>query len=189
MISIAEMQDNLLRGYEMTSEAQRMRGRVWYAMAHDLAHVIGHGNVRLGAGLLAATSPNKGWNDNRRIAINVTHGIYGGQVQNALDKARKIMEGCDPTEVLPMHKKTGHFFMNILDPFDSMYVTVDRHAIRAATWDWDTGEPRVTEKQYRDLVLAFQGAAYTVGKIPCVFQAELWTWAREHYVPMRWRKA
>lgn len=177
--SIDEMEYNLMEGFKQVTPRQRIVGCNWYPIAHDWAYVIGHGNIVMGAGLLAATSPNKGWNDNRRIAVNAGLGIFGGQVTNALDKARAIYAGADPETVLPMHKKTGHFYRNILDPSDPDWVTIDRHAIRAATLDWDNGEPRVTDKGYRDIVSAFKAAAWRCGVHPCAFQAMLWGWARE----------
>jgi hypothetical protein len=174
-----EIKQNLRDAWSETTAKQRLRGENWYPAAHDFAHVIGRGNVRLGAGLLAATSPNKGWNDNRRIAVNASFGIFGGQVTNSLDKARRIMNGEDPKDVLPMGKKTGHFFMNILDPFDPGWVTLDRHAIRVATSEWDNGSPLLTPAQYAPFAAAFGEVAQEFDVLPSAFQAGLWIYARE----------
>lgn len=174
-----EVEQNLRDAWRNTTSLQRYKGAAWYPQAHNFAYVISDGDILKGAGVLAATSPNKAWNDNRRIAVDVFHGIYGGQVTNALDKARKIMAGFHPVEVLPMHKKTGNFFQNILDPNDDGFVTIDRHAIRVATSEWDNGEPRITEKQYGQFALAFKNVAQSVGVLVTVFQAALWIYARE----------
>jgi hypothetical protein len=179
MMDLADIEMNLLNGWHMTNDVQRQRGRDWYPMAHDFASVIGHGNVVIGAGLLAATSPNKGWNDNRRIAVLASQGVFAGQVTNALDKARRIMDGEDPDTVLPRGKKTWHFYHNILDPSAPEYVTVDRHAIRAATWEWDNGEPRVTPKNYSLIATGYANVARDVGINASDLQAGLWIWARE----------
>lgn len=173
-----EMAINLRIGWDMTTPLQRYRGLNWYPEANDFAWVIGKGDVRKAAGWIAAMSPQKAWDNNRLLAVNISMGIFGGQVANAVAKARAIYEGADPADVLPMHKKTGHFFMNILDPNNPDYVTVDRHAIRAATLDWDNGAPVVTDKQYRETVLAYQMVASDVGVSPSAFQATIWGWAR-----------
>lgn len=178
-LTVETMTENLLDGWSMTTPLQQYRGLAWYPQAHDFAYVIGRGNVVMGAGLLAAMSPNKGWDNNRLIAVNASFGIFGGQVGNAIGKAQAIYNGADPESVLPMHKKTGHFYRNILNPFDVDFVTIDRHAIRAATLDWDNGNPRVSDRQYGDFVLAYQKAAANVGIVPSAFQAVLWVWARE----------
>lgn len=176
---MAVIEQNLRDAWLDTTALQRLRGKDWYPEAHDFAWLIGRGNVRVGAGLLAACSPNKAWNDNRRIAVDASMGIYAGHFQNALDKARRIMEGEDPKDVLPMGKKTGHFFMNILDPNDPGWVTLDRHAIRVATSDWSNGSPRLTNNQYEPFAVAFGNVAHEFGVLLSAFQAGLWIYARE----------
>lgn len=176
---VDELAVNLVNAWDMTSDVQRLRGSLWYPAAHDFAYVIGHGNVRMGAGLLAALSANKRWNENRRLAVNASMGVFSGHVGDALRKARRIYDGEDPELVLPMGKKTGHFFRNILDPEDSSWVTVDRHAIRVATCDWDNGSPHMPVSQYGTFVLANQKAAANAGVPAPAFQAGCWVWARE----------
>lgn len=178
-LTVDEMVGNLLDGWNMTTPLQHYRGIAWYPIAHDFAHVIGRGNVMIGAGLLAALSPNKGWNENRNLAVDASNGNFHGHFGNALGKARAIYDGENPMDVLPMSRKTGHFYMNILNPFDTDYVTIDRHAIRAASLDWDNGAPTVTPKQYGDYALAYKKAAADVGIVPSAFQAILWIWSRE----------
>jgi hypothetical protein len=178
-LSVDEMQANLEDGWSFTTPLQRYRGGIWYPMAHDFAWIIGHGDVRMGAGLLAAMSPQKQWDVNRRIAVDASQGVFGGQVTDAVNKARRIALGEDPANVLPMGKKTGHFFMNILEPTNSDYVTIDRHMIRVLTLDWDNGQPRITNAQYGDCVLATQKAAANVGVAAPVLQATLWLYALE----------
>jgi hypothetical protein len=178
-LSVDEMHENLMWCWWETTPLQRYRGSLWYPFAHDLAEVIAGGNVPMGAGLLAALSPQKSWDINRTIAIDAAQGYFHGQVDNAIGKARAIYDGAEPTEILPMHKKTGHFYMNILAPNDPAWVTIDRHAIRAASLDWDNGSPAVTDKQYVDFVVAYQRAAKESGVVPSAFQAGIWLYARE----------
>lgn len=176
---VEDIVPNLINGWELTNDVQRERGRAWYPNAHDLAWIVGHGNVRLGAGLLAATSPNKGWIDNQRIALLAMDGVFSGQVGDALRKAERIYNGEDPDLVLPRGKKTWNFFHNIETPDAPDYVTLDRHAIRLATWDWDNGSPRITRSQYPVMASAFIQTARYVGETTSAFQAGLWIMARE----------
>jgi hypothetical protein len=174
-----EVEQNLRDSWRETTSTQRLRGVMWYPAAHDFAEVISNGDVVRGSGVTAAASPNKGWNDNRRIAVDAFTGIFGGQVGDSVRKMQRIMNGERPENVLPMGKKTGHFYMNILDPNDPAWVTIDRHAIRVATSDWTNGQPRITEAQYPVFVRSFVNVATSVGVMPCAFQAALWIYARE----------
>lgn len=180
-LSIEDMVGNLHRGWGRITPEQLYRGIAWYPAANDLAYIVGHGNVVKGAGLIAALSPNKAWDTNRNLAIDAGNGMFHGHLGNALAKARAIYDGADPETVLPMHKKTGHFYRNILDPLDPNWVTIDRHAIRALKWSWGDGEPRITLREYEDCVLAFQKTAADYGLVPSAFQAALWMWARAYY--------
>jgi hypothetical protein len=179
-IPVEEMEKNLLDGFYMTTPVQRYKGLNWYPQAHDFADVIGNGNVMMGAGILACLSANKAWDINRRLAVDACNGIFAGHVGNALDKARAIYAGADPETVLPMGRKTGHFYMNILDPMNPDYVTIDRHMIRVAKLEWDNGSPTVTLKEYDDVVLAAKLAAAKVGVASSAFQAMVWEWSRAH---------
>jgi hypothetical protein len=137
--------------------------------------------VRKGAGLLAALSPNKAWETNKTLAIDAGNGDFHGHVGNALVKAMAIYAGADPVTVLPMNRKTGHFYMNIYEPLNPNFVTIDRHMIRALKSLWDEGEPKITLREYDDCVLACQKVAANVGLAPSFFQAALWEWARREF--------
>lgn len=181
-LSIQEMERNLRDGWAMVTPDQLYSGMRWYPVAHDFAHDVGHGDVVKGAGLIAALSPNKAWATNCALAIDAGNGYFHGHVGNALGKAQAIYDGAAPESVLPMGKKTGHFFYNILHPTDSSHVTIDRHAIRALRWSWKDGAPTVTDREYADCVVAFQNVSRNVGVAAPMFQAGLWEWARAYYV-------
>jgi hypothetical protein len=176
---VAEYRKNIRTAWESLTPRQEYRGYWWYPEAHDFAWFVGKGDVVKGAGIIAALSPQKNWDINRRLAIDASQGDFHGQVNNALDKARRIWDGEAPEDVLPMHKKTGHFYANIARPTDRGYVTIDRHAYRVATCDWDNGQPNITDKVYRLIVLAYQLEADALGTIPNVLQAGTWGYARE----------
>jgi hypothetical protein len=170
---------NIVNAYAQASMEHIRIGNGWYRTANLLAEVVGGGNVRMGAGVIAALSPNKNWSTNQALALRAKEGELSGHVGDALGKARRIMEGEDPDLVLPEGKKTWHFFHNILTPEDPQYVTVDRHAYRVATSDWGNGSPTLTPRQYAVLVSAYQVAAGILGDIPSAVQAVTWCWARE----------
>ena len=126
----AAMVRNVERSVRMGSDADIEAGKLWYPRAQEIAHEIGRGDVRKGAGILAVTSPQVGWNENVRMAREIaktgnTSGYITGDTKG---KARRILEGEDPETILPMNKKTGNFYRNIKDPSDPTAVTIDRHA-------------------------------------------------------------
>ncbi|MEU3491108.1 hypothetical protein AB0E95_36240 [Streptomyces massasporeus] len=51
-----------------------------------------------------------------------------GHVRDAITKANRILAGTDPSEVLPMHIKTGASYLRIADPENPDVVVIDRHA-------------------------------------------------------------
>jgi hypothetical protein len=173
-----EYVDNLIDLWEEIPESVREAGREWYPKAHELAREIGNGDVIIGAGILAALSPQKAWDINIRLAYRIASGDFSGHVTDALDKCRAIMAGCNPSEVLPVGKKTWHFFHNIAFPIAECWVTIDRHAYRAATYDWGNGSPVLNKTTYREIGTAYIVGAREVGEIPCDWQAGIWEWVR-----------
>lgn len=172
--------EHIQASWYAATDIQRSNGERWYWVANELARELGSGDTRMGAGLLAALSPNKSWDINQKLAREIVDtGIFRGHVSNALEKARAIMSGVDPALVLPMERKTGAFFMNIWRPDLPEWVTVDRHAIRVATWDWSDGNPTVTRNQYAILVKSYVWSARDLGIHANVVQAGTWEWARE----------
>src|SRR5579863_8926457 len=109
---------NVLEVWGMATDSQLKAGHEWYPMARNLAFIIGRGDIRMGAGIIAALSPQKSWIINQRLAWATMTGTVTGQVGDSVRKAERIMAGEDPDVVLPRGKKTWHFFHNITDPDD-----------------------------------------------------------------------
>jgi hypothetical protein len=172
--------NNLLAAWDQVPESTRQLGRAWYPEAHKLAVKFGHGDARMGAGLIAALSPQKAWDINVKLAERASNGDFSGHVTDALNKARRIMAGEHPAVVLPRNKKTWFFFHNVWLPDDLAGVTVDRHAYRVATFDWDNGSPVIRDRMYAGIMRSYIHAAYRAGEIPCDFQAGLWEHFRMH---------
>ena len=109
---------NILAAYRSATPAQLERGRCWYQVAHDLALIIGDGDVRQGAGIIAALSACRRWAVNVQLATDAGNGNVHGHTPDVLAKVAAMLAGADPADVLPMALKTGAFYRCITDPSD-----------------------------------------------------------------------
>ncbi len=160
-------------------------GMDWYKRAHDFATEIGNGDVRRGAGAIAILSAQVGWNDNQRAArqlrnTGTVRGIYVSGEQ--VSKARDVLEGAvEPEHHLPMAKKTGNFFRNIVNP-EGVDVTIDRHAHDITVGRVLGGEERGlgAPSRYNTFAEAHRTAAGHLGMLPNQAQAIGWVnWRRQ----------
>ena len=124
---------NIIDIYNKASEASIAEGEVWYTDAHTIAlqvsELCGTDDVRVGAGILAALSPQMDWGENIAEALKVASLGYSTKQTSANnEKAVKIREGQDPDEVLGGAKVTA-FYHAILEPFGDTPPVIDRHAI------------------------------------------------------------
>lgn len=169
--------DNILSAYKQATRDQRRRGADWYSTAHQLADMLSDGNVRQGAGVIAALSANKSWAENKRLAARCFSGDVSGTFRDALVKAERILSGERPEDVLPMSIKTGNFFRCIADPTDQEAVVIDRHAHDAAVGE-DYGSKRDrgldNVRRYATLAHAYREAARKLRVTPMILQATVW---------------
>jgi hypothetical protein len=170
---------NVLETWGMATESQLIAGCEWYPLARNLALIVGHGDIRMGAGIIAALSPQKSWKINQRLAWQTLSGVVSGQVGDAVRKTERIMQGEDPDFVLPHGKKTWHFFHNIVEPANVKYVTIDRHAYRVASFEWDNHSAVIKASTYAAMVLAYQEAANILREFPSTVQAVTWLVAKD----------
>ena len=182
--------DNIITIWQQATEDQIVRGRAWYRVAHDLAELISGGDVIMGAGVLAALSPQTEWSQNvKRAAQAFTDGKPSRHLGDALRKAQRIMNGEDPLAVLPRDSKTWSFYRCIVDPDDLEAVVIDRHAHDVAA-----GEPYgernrglSAKRRYAAIAEAYRRAAVALGESPSTVQAVTWTVWRE--ITDRWSTA
>lgn len=165
---------NIISVWDAATPDQELHGRSWYQSAHAPAVMLTAGNARLGAGVIAALSANKSWEENIRLArLACGTGLAVGHVTDALAKATAILAGTDPAEVLPMTRKTGHFFRCILDPDDPEAVVIDRHAHDVAVGrlygNRDRGLSSI--RRYQLLADCYHRAAARLGELPSTVQA------------------
>lgn len=168
---------NVIDVWNSATIDQHSRGRGWYQTAHQLAHMIADGNVRMGAGVIAALSANKRWETNVNLATQAfRNGTPTGHFNDALSKAQRIMDGEDPESVLPMGIKTGQFFRCITNPSDPDAVCIDRHAHDIAVGVKYGNESRGLSSRGRYTMLAdiYRSAASRLGEIPLAVQATTW---------------
>lgn len=172
----------IMRAWEAAGPSWQAAGRAWYPSARDLAEVIGAGDARMGAGLLAALSANCGWDRNVALARDAARGTVHGHTGPVLAKARAILAGADPAGLLPAALKTGHFYRCILDPADPAPVTVDRHAhdIAAGQRYGRRNRGLSSATRYATLADAYRAAAQELGELPSAVQAATW---------LHWRQA
>lgn len=171
---------NIISVWYLANEDELSEGRRWYETAHDTAEMLADGDVKVGAGLLAALSPQTAWWLNVELACDAFEsGVASRHLGDACSKANKIMAGVDPESVLPMQRKTGQFYRCILDPSDPVAVCIDRHAydicVGIPLGDWNRGLG--ARGRYALIAQCYWKAAQLLGETPSVVQAVTWvTW-------------
>lgn len=169
---------NILGVWHKATADQLEQGVDWYPAAHRTASLLADGDVRTGAGVIAALSPQTSWWLNVELACDAFDaGTASRHLSDACSKANRIMAGEDPVKVLPMARKTGHFYRCILNPSDQDAVCVDRHAHDAAVGvaygDWARGLD--AKGRYNLIADCYRIAAEDLGELPLTVQAVVWT--------------
>lgn len=173
---------NVMNVWHSATPEQMAEGRSWYRVAHQMAAMMMDGDVRTGAGVIAALSPQTPWWMNVELASDACEsGRPSRHVGDALSKATRILAGEDPAHVLPMHRKTGQFYLCMLDPSDSRAVCIDRHAHDIAVGVRFGSERRGLDARSRYDMIAgvYRDAASRLGELPMTVQAVTWTVWRE----------
>jgi hypothetical protein len=176
--SLDEYAARIIATYRRATPDQLCHGRQWYPVARELACLIGQGNVRTGAGVLAALSSNTAWYLNIRYATQLAAGETVRTLRRNLDQARAILDGADYAGVLSGPKVLA-FAANIAGDEDE--VTVDRHAVRVALGEDYSGKMSgpAWRKRYEIIADAYRKAAAELGESPATVQAVCWVVQRE----------
>lgn len=168
---------NILRTFDAATPIESRRGMEWYQLAHLFAAKISDGQTEMGAGVIAALSPQKSWLENMFLAQRAfEQGRATGHVGPACVKANRIMDGELPLDVLGGNKVRS-FYKLIVDPTDPFSVCIDRHA-------FDVALNKVTEDQSRRILERVRGyelladgyrrAAASLSVLPSQVQAVTW---------------
>ena len=122
---------NIMGTYFEATDEDVAAGLGWYAMAHQVATRIADGDTERGAGVIAALSPQKAWNENVAIAERAfAEGHASKQVSDACNKADHILWGShSPLDILGGNK-VRNFYRAIMGDEDA--VVIDRHAFDVA---------------------------------------------------------
>jgi len=191
-LQFSTMVRNIEHQVRSASDEDIASGMVWYPKGQEIAGNTGRGDVRMGAGIIAALSPQKRWDLNIKIAEDMMRTGKAGHTAQQVSQARRIREGEDPSAVLPMTKKTGHFYRNLYNPSDPEPVTIDRHAHASAVNKRAVSvggeEPDLglqTIGRYNTFVNAHVAATHRLADmgvtIPNQTQAIAWVnWRRQH---------
>lgn len=169
-----ELVANIRKVWDRATPDQMARGLTWYKDANDIARVMG--DARMGAGVIATLSAQRGWNENVRLALDAAEGQEVRTLGDQTRKLSRILSGIDPAEVLPMQVKTGQFYQCILNPDHPTAVVIDRHAydIAIGLFGGDTQRGLSYLKRYTIFAEAYRTAARDLKVTPCKVQAVTW---------------
>ena len=171
---------NIMSVWAIAVEDEVSEGREWYRTAHQTACMLADGDAKVGAGLLAALSPQTAWWLNVELACDAFEtGTASRHTGDSCSKANKILAGLDPESVLPMERKTGQFYRCIADPSDPEAVCIDRHAydicVGIPLGDWKRGLS--AHGRYKLVAECYREAAHRLNELPSTVQAVTWiTW-------------
>lgn len=188
VVTLTPTAENILAVWEDATDAHRDSGMAWYDFAHDFALRISGGDIVRGAGVVAALSPNKAWDQNMILAERAFHdGAASGTLGVAVRKANAILAGADPVDVLGNGLKTRNFYQNIARPDCPEAVTIDRHAYDVALAERNSDNKRyaLTPTRYAAFCEAYRDAALRLGILPLQVQAVTWETWRARWA---WRK-
>jgi hypothetical protein len=136
-------------------------------------------------GVCSAMSPQKNWQENKKLTFHFLRGKRGGHYPNQVEKAQACITANDAEEIFNMltigGKKTSWFFYNILYPDIPTGVTIDRHAIGACVFSpkeikaLPDEYSNISINQYKFFAECFVLSARIVGVLPHEFQAIVWS--------------
>lgn len=176
---------NVLSVFESATRQQVERGYNWYPEAHNFARALDPSNISRAAGIIASFSPQCPWPRNQELACRLYEtGIATGHTIDNCNKAQAIFNGADPLTLLGAKKtsgqKTRNFYLNILDPEDTLPVTIDGHAFDIAVGMQTTTKIRsILQRKgvYQKFADVYREVARELNFRPLELQAITWvTW-------------
>ena len=179
-LSEKELTDNITHYYLGALNAKQEFAGDWYRSAHSECECIAKSldvDFETFVGVVAALSPQMNWKYNVREAVVLVKGGqplgYGANIS----KARVILNGAPPTEVLGGNKVRS-FFSNIMSAGeDDRDITIDTWALRIACNNVKY-QGSITDKQYARLRTAYQQVADNFGILATELQAITWVHVR-----------
>ena len=184
--SRTKIQNNIKKTYKLSLDSEHNN---WYQEARDFGTDVAKlFDIPLSKvlGIVSVLSPLKEWNKNKEIAIEFIASGDCGHMKNNKQKARDILS-LDIDSALEYNilkiingQKTTAFYLNMMYPNRSDYVTIDRHAIAIAIGRNATENEQVLNgKQYTFLRDCYIMVAIKLGLAPLHLQSITWqTWKR-----------
>lgn len=182
---------NILSVFHQASDSDRSEGLYWYQTANRDAQSLAERfqvSLSVAVGVIAALSPGRNWGLNLQDAEKLLHAFtndlplphVGSYGRKNVAKARRIMQGENPFDVLPpTGPKVRAFYSLILDPASNLEVCVDRHALAIAVGRVQPESVTVRVFQYGFFAKHYSAAAAILGLLPHQVQAVTWvTWRR-----------
>lgn len=180
--------NRILKMWGLCEEDERFD---WYQDANKFATHLAIKNVRIGVlkkdsrlipkivGVVAALSPVKTWEQNKKIAVDLVETGDCGHMKQFKNKAKEILksDGSDE-QILAILKgrKISSFYLNIMYPHKANHVTIDRHALSISLGKWvkDEDYSGMTANQYEFFVQCYIGAAMKAKVSPLLMQSATW---------------
>lgn len=171
------MKQNIWEAYEAASNHDIVEGLGWYEAAKHECQLLARRNglkLETAIAVVAALSPRVNWGRNVIAAEALVRGYPGEGFGANKDKARRILAGAAPLDVLSGNKVVS-FYHNIRRPTSSNEVTLDRWALRVAYGSGYTAKINTpTDKQYWEVANIYREVAAEVGLLPLQLQAITW---------------
>lgn len=163
--------------YNSASIDTKKEGALWYSNALSFCIDVGkayYKDHRIVAGILAAFSPMKEWELNKKMVVDYleegTCKTFSGQYNKAslicgLDS--EIVGGIEIKQIL-RGLKTTSFYENIVYPYSNC-VTVDSHMFKCLT-----NYPNLTRNRYIEIGQSIIDYSSTIDLYPCQLQSTIW---------------
>lgn len=155
----------------------------WYQEAFMWCLNSSNGSLSKAAGVVAALSPVKRWEQNLICAQDMIETGDCGHMGQFKEKARRILasDGTDEAILDILNgNKISAFYLNIRYPEKANNVTIDRHALSIALGRkiTDADYQGMTGKQYNFFVECYTITAMKVQVSPVLMQSATWVYYR-----------
>jgi hypothetical protein len=188
MLSLYEMERQILGYYNLATKTERVAGITWYADALTECEMLASLYflpVKTVVGMVAALSPRNRWSfnvtDAEQVIVNGENATVHTFPAN-LTKAVRILNGEQPTDVLRGNKVCS-FYHCILDA-ETYEVCVDGHAYGVACGFGERIQVKtISDTAYERISTAYANTAHHLGLEPRQLQATTWlTYRRIHNI-------
>ncbi len=173
--------------YLKSTQFHQTKGKIWYSEANKFCRMLSPSRYETLAQIVSILSPQVDWETNKQNAVLVWDCLQNNEDVLGLKlfatELQKIhcQEIYDRQYAIPLTAiKTYNFAVNIMDPENHEYVTIDRHAVKVALNDLKAGGVSLTKKQYESVAECYTYVANKVGLNTCQLQAICWITYKEN---------